>query len=44
MFVNCESMGAFSDSADTFLLQTPVDGLLSPVVLEEQANEEVESR
>ncbi|MEM9279733.1 MAG: Lrp/AsnC family transcriptional regulator [Pseudomonadota bacterium] len=44
LFLNCESMELFSDFADTFLFQPPVDGFLSLVVLKELAKEEVESQ
>ncbi len=35
LFMNCESMEAFSDFADAHLFQPPVDGFLSLVVLKE---------
>ncbi|MEM1274060.1 MAG: Lrp/AsnC family transcriptional regulator [Pseudomonadota bacterium] len=39
LFLNCASMEAFSDFADTYLFQPPVDGFLSLVVLKELAKD-----
>ncbi len=35
LFLNCESMEAFSDFADAYLFEPPVEGFLSLVVLKE---------
>ncbi len=43
LFMKCESMEAFSDFADTYLFQSPVDGFVSLVVLKELAKEETGS-
>lgn len=37
LFMRCESMETFSDFADTYLFQPPVDGFQSHVVLKEFA-------
>lgn len=39
LLLNCVSMEAFSEFADTQLFQSPVDGFQSHVVLKELANE-----
>jgi len=41
LFLNCESMEHFSDFADTYLFQPPVDGFLSLVVFKELAKEAI---
>ena len=44
MLMNCESMETFSDFADGFLFQPPVDGFLSLVVLKELTKEAAPNR
>ncbi|MEM1129941.1 MAG: Lrp/AsnC family transcriptional regulator [Pseudomonadota bacterium] len=44
LLMKCESMEAFSDFADAYLFQPPVDGFLSLVVLKELAKQDTESR
>lgn len=39
LLMRCETMETFSDFADTYLFQTPVDGFQSHVVLKELAQE-----